>query len=135
MKSIKEVYPECKEDYCFYSPYDYRPLLESLGFDICLQVDDENWQGDSRLLFKDGERWGILIFGWGSCSGCDALQGCNSYDEVDELRQQLLHDIHWEPDTESALQYMNEHDWEGDYSWHYLETREFVNKTKTLLQE
>ena len=64
MKPIREVYKDCGDDGWF-SVYEYTPLLESLGCDICLQVDDDNYQGDSRVLFRSGNRWGILIFGWG----------------------------------------------------------------------
>ena len=63
MRPITEVY----SDESYFG--DYQPLLESFEYDILLQIDDNDYQGDSRLLFKDGDRFGILTFGWGSCSG------------------------------------------------------------------
>jgi hypothetical protein len=77
MKPIKEVYSphEYLFDYgggaYFSAPYDYDPLLESFGYEILLKIDDDDYQGDSRLLFKDGKQYGLLIFGWGSCSAGD----------------------------------------------------------------
>ena len=65
---------------------DYRPMIDSFGYEILLQVDDKDYQGDSRLLFRDVSRYGILIFGWGSCSGCDSLQACESLEDVEKLR-------------------------------------------------
>lgn len=131
MKPIKEVYPDWKEDR--YQGYD--ELLESLEYEILVKVDDEDWQGDSRLLLKDGDRYGILIFGWGSCSGCDALYGASSIEEVEELRNQLNDSIHWEPNKETLLAYMNYKDWELDFSFHQEETKQFIEEVKKLLGE
>ncbi len=136
MKPIGEVYAEHAKDYSdgsFYGPSDYMPMLESMGHEILLKVDDRDYQGDSRIVFKDGERYGIWIFGWGSCSGCDALQGCESMDEVDELRTRLCDQVKWFDSKEECLKYVNTHDWEGDYSWHQEETREFVSEAKKIL--
>ncbi|QSQ10590.1 hypothetical protein H0A61_03000 [Koleobacter methoxysyntrophicus] len=139
MKDIKEVYPdaiwkdEAGEEH-FWSVSDYRPLLESFGYKILLQVDDDGYQGDTRVLFKDGNRYGLLIFGWGSCSGCDALQACSSYEEIDELRQQLHNDIKWGT-AEELLEYIQGKDWELEWAWHEEETREFIRKAIEILQQ
>lgn len=131
MKPINEVYPECigtsldGEEYFNY-PFDYTPLLDSFGYTTLLQVDDDDFQGDSRLLFQDGTRCGLLIFGWGSCSGCDALQSCESIKEIEDLRSSLLNSIKWFDTPAECLHYFNTHDWRGDYSWHDKETGKFV---------
>lgn len=127
MKDIREVYPELTGD--------YQPLLLSLGFSILLQVDDDDYQGDSYLLLQVGPKFGILIFGWGSCSGCDALQGCNSYEEVETLRQELFAKIRWFADGILCLEYVNTHDWEGEFSWFTKEGRFFLEQAKQLLIE
>ena len=75
---VKSLYP-LESESAYFTFYSYQPLLESFG-EILLKVDDEDYSGDSRLIFKKGEMYGFLIFGWGSCSGCDWLQGCNSYE-------------------------------------------------------
>lgn len=128
LAAVRAMYPQ-KNDY--FSVYDYAPLLKSFG-EILLQVDDSDYQGDSRLIYKRGANYGLLIFGWGSCSGCDSLQACNSYEEIEELRKQLENDIKWGT-VEELLTYLNTHDWEGDYSWHAEETKQFVAKAKDLL--
>jgi len=61
--------------------YDYTPLISYFGH-IILRVDDTDYQGDSRVLYEEGERYGYLNFGWGSCSGCDSLQACDTASEV-----------------------------------------------------
>ena len=107
--------------------YDYQPMLNAFG-KIAIQVDDNDYQGDSRLLYFENGKIGVLIFGWGSCSGCDALQACGSLEEVQELCDSLQEDIKWFDDKKQALEYFTNHDWHGDYSWHQAETKEFVNK-------
>ena len=137
MKPIKEIYPPSSvfgDDY-FYISSDYGPMLESMGYEIMLKVDDEDYQGDSRILFKNGNARGILIFGWGSCSGCDALQACESYEEVEELRDNLHRSIKWFDSAEDCLNHMETHDWELQFSWHCDEMKEFLTKAKKMLKE
>lgn len=134
MKSLQEVYPPVEGSNQF-SESNYEPLLESLGHVILLKVDDADYQGDSRVLFLDDERVGLLIFGWGSCSGCDALQACNTYKEAEDLRQDLSERVQWFDTPLDALGYFNRHDWEGDYSFHQSETHTFIRRGKVLLQE
>ena len=69
----------------FYPP-DYEQLIESIGIQIIVSVSDDGWQGDTRLLFYEEDKYGFLVFGWGSCSGCDALQACQSKKEVLTVR-------------------------------------------------
>ncbi len=138
MKPINEVYPEHAkdeaEDGSFYGPSDYNPLLNSLGFDILLKVDDDDYQGDSRLLLRDGQRFGVLIFGWGSCSGCDALQACQTMVEIDRLRNELFNSVKWFESSSECLEYFIEHNWKGDHSWHTNEQGCFIAEAKRLLE-
>jgi hypothetical protein len=137
MKNINEVYPdEAKEEAsngAFYGPANYTPLIESMGYKTLLQVDDPAYEGDSRLVLQDDERYGILIFGWGSCSGCDALQACRTMKDIEGLRTEIHNSIKWFESKSECLQYVNNHDWEGDFCWHAEETRQFVAKAKELL--
>lgn len=137
-KPIKEIYPKHEWDIehkdGFTEQSDYNPLLESLGHEILLKMDDEDYQGDSRILFKNGNSYGLLIFGWGSCSGCDALQACQSWKELEDLRNQLVNDIKWFDSSEDCLKYVKSHNWEGDFSWHAKETKEFVSKSVKILE-
>jgi len=135
MKSIQEVYPQCQEDDYFSYPSDYRPLLESFGYEILIQIDDHDYQGDSRLLYFDEGRYGILVFGWGSCSGCDSLQACSSYEDIDELRDRLFHEIKWFDNASDCLEYFEKHDWEGDFSWHDEEMKVFLEDGKELIKK
>lgn len=136
MKTAIELYPEyvkVEEEYgCFYGPGDYQPILSSFGI-IVVQVDDNDYQGYSRVLYQDGNKFGWLQFGWGSCSGCDALQACTKMKEIQDLIDELRRDIKWFESSHKCLDFFNNHDWEGDYSWSQKEQLEFVEKVKIQL--
>lgn len=130
MRTAKELYSQGGDG--FGEEYDYQPILAEFGT-IILQVDDDDYQGDSRVLYKDNGKIGYLEFGWGSCSGCDSLQACENYDEIQELMDELRQSIMWFESEKEALRYFKEHDWEGDFSWHAEEQKEFVAETLKIL--
>lgn len=132
-KDIKELYPDLDQHGYFYGPGDYQPLLDSFG-DIAIQVSDSDYQGDTRVLYKRGRQYGVLIFGWGSCSGCDSLQACDSYDELDQLRDGLEKDIKWRTKRETLAWLKDTRAREGEYSWHAQETRDFYAQCIALLE-
>lgn len=139
MSNSKYIYPDCgEEDDLFSAPSDYQPLLSSLG-NIVIKVDDQGYQGDSRILFEErranGEsRFGFLTFGWGSCSGCDALQGCRSYKDIDDLRDKLASDIKWLLHSE-MLTFFKTHDWQGDFNGDSDEQKRFVRTVIAFLSD
>ncbi len=131
MAYAKDLY-EVDEDGGYWAS-SYQPMLDSFG-DILVQVDDEDYQGDSRVLYYSGGRYGWLQFGWGSCSGCDALQACDSIEEVQELMDDLCGRIQWWGSAKEALDFFKTHDWKGDYSWSRDEQMEFVGKAIAYLE-
>lgn len=112
--------------------YSYRELVESTGVAILVEDSDDDYQGDTRMLVKRGRQYGILTFGWGSCSGCDALEAAeNNVEDLTELRQELYDGIHWERGPRAMLNYVEAKDWSLDYgNW----TR-FVELTAGKLRE
>ncbi len=126
MKPIQEVY---SNSYL----YDYQPMIDSMGYTILIQEDDRDYQGDTYILFHDGERLGILIFGWGSCSGCDALQACDSYADAEALRDKLLESILWHDGVEALGDYVESHDWEGDFMYHTDIGPQFLTRLKSWI--
>ena len=136
MKTATELYPdyaeEEKKDGSFYGPSDYTPILDNIGT-VLLRDDDDDYQGDSRVLYKDGERIGYLQFGWGSCSGCDALQACNSIFEIQTLMDNLRDSVKWFMNRAEALEWFKTHNWELDYSWHEDNQRRFIKNAIEVL--
>ena len=134
MRPIEEVYPDRQNGDYFYNPSDYQPMLESLGYEIIAQEDDGDYQGDSYLLLRNGGQYGYLTFGWGSCSGCDALQGCDSYKEIDELRTQLHEQIIWKPSKAEMREWLLSKDWHGEWSFSEPGFHRFFDKVLGVLE-
>ena len=138
MENMNPIYRVCylynttPEQECYL--YDYSPMIEDFG-DVLFQVDDDDWQGDSYILYgsmNKNSRFGFLNFGWGSCSGCDALKGCSTWEEVQELYEELRSQIKWFDSAEEAYKWFIEHDWEGDYS---TKEKEWFIKIATCILE
>jgi len=130
-KTAEELYP-VDPDSGWYTPCDYTPMIESFG-EVLLNVEERSYQGSTWALYVDGGRIGYLEFGWGSCGGCDALQACSSPAEVQRLMDELRQSIKWFPSKVAALEWFNTHDWEGDWSWHEKDCRQFVAAARVLL--
>jgi len=118
--NVLNVYHEELKDGWHWGVGGYESMVEAFGQRVLVATDDGDYQGDSYRLIADGDephqRYGILIFGWGSCSGCDALQACGSVSELQELADSLQDSIKWFSHKEALREYMENHDWEGD--WH-----------------
>lgn len=106
------LYPECRyrtyngRTY-FDSPDDYTPIIQSFGH-VIVRTDEDDYEGDTFVLLGKDDRYGFLVFGWGSCSGCDALQACGSFAAIDTLITQLENTIHWFDTFEAAQTYIND---------------------------
>lgn len=74
---------------------DYDTLLKSLGAEVVEMINCGSWQGDSVTLLKKNGKFGFVVFGYGSCSGCDALEACDSLEELEALRDSLEAQIKW----------------------------------------
>jgi hypothetical protein len=130
MKTAKELYADSIEDGYF---SEYQPMIDEIG-KVIIQVDDNDYQGDSRVLLYENRRIGLLIFGWGSCSGCDALQACQNIDEVQTLFDEMKKDVKWFDSKADMMKYITEKDWELDYSWHCDETKSFIEMVRAYLE-
>ena len=126
---VRQLYEDTK-----YGWDDYQPMLNAYG-KIAIQIDDDDYSGDSRLLYDENGKIGFLRFGWGSCSGCDALQACKTLDNVQELCDWLQNEIKWFDDRKQALEWFTNHDWEGDYDVNHPNTKAFVEKCIEYLSE
>lgn len=132
MVDVREKYPQVADGtYGVKNGPSYDGICALFGT-VLLKSDQDDYQGDSLVLIQNGERYGVLKFGWGSCSGCDALEGADTVKELQELVDELEASVKWF-DKEGVIEYLSTHDWRGDYSWHYKELREFPNKALAAL--
>lgn len=106
----------------------YAELFTALG-EVLLVVDDGGYQGDIRVMLRGVDNcYGYLIQGFGSCSGCDALEACENFDDVAELYRGMMRGVAWFDSLAALQEYFRTKDWEVDYAWHADETKEFVAK-------
>lgn len=111
--------------------YSYDELIESMEVEVLVEESDNDYQGSTFCLVREGGRVGHLVFGWGSCSGCDALQACDSHADVVDLRNSLYAEIDWFPSTALLMKWLNgdqETQWYGhDETWKTFKAK--ANKT------
>ena len=100
MKEIEFEYDHYDPTRMLYPP-SYEQVIESLG-DVKHLTQQGSYEGDYFVVLAKDGKLGWLAFGYGSCSACDALQGCDTKEEVLDLVEGLRSSIVWF-DTEEAL--------------------------------
>jgi hypothetical protein len=97
----------------YYGNISYHDLVESMGVKILEHETFGSYQGDIVYLVEDeNKNPGILIIGYGSCSGCDALEAAMPYkvevesdlEDVISLRDSLKNNIVWKKPQENFLE-------------------------------
>lgn len=118
-----------------YAHFDYDDLVNSMGVSSLAVKSFGSYQGDLVYLVEEDAmpaRRGVIVIGYGSCSGCDALEATpqpgSYYDKredkmltnedfrpVIELRDSLKKDIIWPDEGKTLLETIEagikENDW------------------------
>jgi len=131
-----EVYGDQGEE-PFYGPCNYEKIIDAWGYKELVNVSSEDYQGDTHVILHDTDtdKYGYLTFGWGSCSGCDALQACETWKEIKDLADGLHDAIMWKDSARELLDYFENKDWETEYMWHEEEFKSFLDQSKASLNE
>lgn len=137
MIDVREKFPDTKEEGRWLSMLpDYEDIIKCFGEPL-IYVEQDDYQGDTWAIVKRGSKcariYGYLQFGWGSCSGCDVLQGCSSLAELQELVNDLEASINW-MNKKEFVRWAEHHDFAGDYPWREKEFKRFVSEVKTLAE-
>lgn len=90
----------------------YGDVVDSWGYEVLSFDTTGSYQGDHEVLLKDGPRFGYIIFGYGSCSGCDALEAIApwgsdknaDWTEVIEFAAELEKSIEWFPSATALVE-------------------------------
>lgn len=112
--------------------YDYNDVVALFEHDVLAQYEEEDYQGDSWYVLLNGSRYGWLTFGWGSCSGCDALQACSNAQEVNELRDELYRSITWYDSKKELLEWLESKEWSTEYS---SPSTDFIQEVGKIMSE
>lgn len=91
----------------------YEEIVDSWGWEVEAFETFGSYQGDHLALLRDGESVGLVVFGYGSCSGCDELYASEPLDEdgdwseVVALRDSLEDEIVWHPSPRALLDWID----------------------------
>ena len=93
----KEALPGLSSRVSYFDSPSYKELFQGLNAEIILIQEFGSYQGDYLYIFRaeEGRYYGFLNFSYGSCSACDSLLGCTSYEDLDTLRVSLINNIEW----------------------------------------
>lgn len=83
----------------------YDDIVKTFG-EVKASEDQGSYQGDSLYLIEKDGRYGVLTFGWGSCSGCDALEAVYNQADLDSLQDDLERGIKWFDYDYEVLEYL-----------------------------
>lgn len=115
LKLVQDAYAKQQRERGYVS-FGYKSLIELSGVAIQFSVDIGSYQGDTYMLVKNKDgHFGYLRFGWGSCSGCDALKGCDNAKDYAELLESLYSNIEWFETQERLIRFREEGDWENRF--------------------
>lgn len=97
--ALKKI--ESKEDGDWWYP-SYEDLFAAGGLTVEAYKMFGSYQGDAIAVVSDGQRKGIAVFGYGSCSGCDALEAAQpwfdepkDWSKMNSLAESMISDIKW----------------------------------------
>lgn len=133
----RELYPFCYSDdeYIWNEPHDYTPIINSLGIvnDKCMVGN--NFNGNIVVFLSDNnsKRVGYCEIPYGYNSDDDALQSCNSYNEIDILIKNIKDSVIWFDNYVDALEWFQHYDWELTHLWQSENFREFLCYTMKWL--
>lgn len=110
---------------------EYDDLVAEAG-DVLVSATIGDYQGDFLYVFKSHMGYGFLVVGYGSCSGCDMLQACETLDEVEQLRVDLFDSIKWFDTVNELTDYVLNK--ERELNWYGYEEgwEEFKESVKAL---
>jgi len=95
----------------------YKDIVESWGYEVLAFETFGSYQGDHLALLRRPDGVGLIVFGYGSCSGCDHLQAITPWgdDEDDDWQpvidyaEELRTGVHWESNNDGLAAWVDAH--------------------------
>jgi hypothetical protein len=91
----------------------YEEIVDSWGYVVHAFETFGSYQGDHVALIEGEPGVGLIVFGYGSCSGCDELEAIAPYGEdedwqpVIDFAARLREGVHWEPSRGALRDWVN----------------------------
>lgn len=84
---IEEMFPGCNKSgaYSYFRAPSYSSIVAKFCDEVIIETWENDYQGSTYCLLRKENKYGYLEFGWGSCSGCDALEACSNYKDLQSL--------------------------------------------------
>lgn len=118
----QDIIKNFKYDYGVYTLDDHSVAYEDLVKLLYPPVEwfferyEGEYQGDFYMLGKDkGGNWYFFQRGYGSCSGCDALEAANNEGDMVELLEKMEGEVKVFPTKAAMLEYARKFDWYDSY--------------------
>ena len=130
----RRLYPDV--DWGDSYPYvsGYGPMVEDSG-EVLLWITTGSYQGDYHVLVRGpGGDFCYISIGFGSCAGCDALQACDTAEQIGQLAEGIQFGIRWEVDAAAMRKWLLERDWEVQWMYSdFDEFKEFLSKALKIV--
>ncbi len=76
-------------------PYTYDDMIKSFECEICLEFIESRSEGRLYYLFRDENKFGLLVLSSGHCAVCDPLQYHKTYKAMRLYQHQLWARVKW----------------------------------------
>ena len=113
----------------------YGDLVAAMDVEVLVEEYLGSYQGDILYILKGAQGYGFLPIGYGSCSGCDALQAyAENLEAVIDLARGLEEKVRWFASVESLSAFLhNGQDQELQWYAHETGWREFLAQADGVL--
>jgi hypothetical protein len=131
MKDVRTIWPDITDDRYGSSYPGYEEIVAQLGT-VVMDAAVGSYQGDIHMIVESAGRYGYVSVSYGSCSGCDALQACESVRQLQDLCDGIEGSVKWFDSPDALAEWFSSRDWEVQVGYDYNgELKTFVEAVKT----
>ena len=95
----------------------YLDLVEAAGLMVLESESVGSYQGEEYVLVRDLEstKFGVLNYGYGSCSGCDLLEAAKSVKDLEDIRDGFRNAVELFDSPKDLLARIEDPKWIDDF--------------------
>lgn len=115
LKMSGNLLKKSEKPFDLYDQPGYQEMMTNSGYNVLAWETFGDYQGDYAAVLSNGMDYGFTVIGYGSCSGCDALEGCDTQEEYDTLMESVRNNIFWGNQYDVRNKILNSFD---DNNWY-----------------